>query len=573
VLVPRQRVLVLASLLLSAVLIGVIARSSPQPVSPIAVTRHDATFDGVRAIQYAGVLAVEYQDRVTGSEGARRAAKFLRAQFEALGYAVEDQPFTMWLAGQRVRGNNVIAVLPGARAENIAVIAHYDGQKTSPQSAEDNASGVGVLLELARELRPLSRARGLIFVATDAEEWGMIGARELAGYLKAHRTQAVISIDYLTRGAAPGLEVDSAGQFAGYAPLWLRTVMAESGRAQGAAISQPAGMDEALGRAVGISSQDQGPLNRAGIPSVNISTMSNDYAAVRLRYHTPQDVFRDFDPPSFQMLGNTVLQALAVLDELPTQREGGASAVLLAGDRFLPGNAILAMQLLGILPLCVAAWLVAGNLAGAHVRGLRRRLLTPLLWTAPPLAATLLLYGLTAAGILQRYELYPATPKDPFLYRIPLAVVGPLIAVLAAGLFAVRRLAARGASPGADFATQKSILFLWTPALILCAMLLNAYAACLFLAALGYAALLLVQPRRWFHRVANLALLLAAAAPFLELLHSVGSLIFLGPRILWYLTLQTAYGVWSPYAIVLFFLAVVVACQLARLSVLAPRAK
>ena len=52
--------------------------------------------------------------------------------------------------------------------------------------------------------------------ATDAEEWGMIGARELAGLLKRHHAAAVISIKYVMAGPPRALEMSCTGQFAGY---------------------------------------------------------------------------------------------------------------------------------------------------------------------------------------------------------------------------------------------------------------------------------------------------------------------------------------------------------------------
>ncbi len=196
-------------------------------------------------------------------------------------------------------------------------MAHYDGQTTSHQAAEDNASGVGVLLELARVLRARPHHRGLILIATDAEEWGMIGARALSGFLKAKKTVAVISIDYLNRGPAPALGLIAMGQSAGYTPLWLRELLVEAGKAQGVRVEQAEPAWEFVERAVEVSAQDQGPLLRRGIPALNIATLTKEYAASRRRYHTTLDVFQNFDPASFKMLGATLEQAVVTLDILP----------------------------------------------------------------------------------------------------------------------------------------------------------------------------------------------------------------------------------------------------------------
>jgi hypothetical protein len=183
----------------------------------------------------------------------------------------------MWLAGRRTEGQNVIAELPGEATETVAVIAHIDGQLTSHQAAEDNASGAGTLLELARALRPGLHERGLIFVATDAEEWGMIGAWSLRAFFESRPTVAVISIDYINAGHATELAIDCQGQKARYTPLWLRGAPKQSGILQGESLRGPAPFLEWVERPVEVSSQDQGTLLRVGIPAVNVSTVLARY--------------------------------------------------------------------------------------------------------------------------------------------------------------------------------------------------------------------------------------------------------------------------------------------------------
>ena len=78
-------------------------------------------------------------------------------------------------------GVNLILRLPGQRPElePLLVAAHYDGPLGSP-GADDNASGVVALLELARRWAETPPLRPLWLVAFDLEEWGMIGSRVLA---------------------------------------------------------------------------------------------------------------------------------------------------------------------------------------------------------------------------------------------------------------------------------------------------------------------------------------------------------------------------------------------------------
>ena len=89
-------------------------------------------------------------------------------------------------------------------------------------------------------------------------------------------------------------------------------------------MEQATGGEEWIERALEISAQDQGPLLRAGIPAVDVGTLSTQIEASRRRHHTPEDVFRDFDAAAFQMVGATVEQAVLTLDKLPSGAEARA---------------------------------------------------------------------------------------------------------------------------------------------------------------------------------------------------------------------------------------------------------
>ncbi|HMD85042.1 MAG TPA: M28 family peptidase [Terriglobia bacterium] len=587
---PQRRNTALCAIAVGLV-IGACARWGPRPLPPLSLSPAPVRFEGAAAFEFIRVVAEEFPDRVTGTPAAHRAANYLRAQLRNTGYVVTLEPFPLWLRGKSVEGENVIAQSEGDSPENVAIIAHYDSQFTSHQAAEDNASGVGVLLELARALHQSPHSHGLILAATDAEEWGMIGARELTDFLKRHHTVAVISIQYIMAGPPRSVEMNCMGQFAGYTPLWLRQMLLASGRAQGASMEQATGRQEWIERALEVSEQDQGPLLRAGIPAVNVGILSTQMESSRRRHHTAEDVFRDFDPAAFQMLGATVEQAVLSLDEVPLLARGGkgslaSTSVPTSGamvwihgggaddfqvtpGSYLHGGLVYAIQLLLLLPILIAAVFSAHNFAAGDIDLRGWRLLDPVSWIIPPGLATLLLYGLTELNALPRYELYPATPKDPFLYHLPFTVLAVLLTVIVVGSVELQKLRARMDTPPVPFAVKKGILFLWVAMVALVGFLNNPYAMWLFLGAFAYATGLLPPPRGVVRRSVNAALLIAAAAPFAMLLYSFGREMDSGWHIVWYLVLQTAYGVWSPVAVALFLMALVLWAQLFWISVLA----
>ncbi len=102
------------------------------------------------------------------SPGALERAELLIARcFEEAGLVTELQPFD--LKGSSY--NNVVGTLPGAdpAAARILVGAHFDTVSGTP-GADDNASGVAVLLELARLASKLDPRRTIEFVGFNLEE-------------------------------------------------------------------------------------------------------------------------------------------------------------------------------------------------------------------------------------------------------------------------------------------------------------------------------------------------------------------------------------------------------------------
>ena len=97
-------------------------------------------------------------------------------------------------------GVNLILRLPGQRPElaPVLVAAHYDGPLGSP-GADDNASGVAALLELARRWAQNPPKRPVWLVAFDQEEWGMVGSAALARELKSsgQRLHLMLSLEML----------------------------------------------------------------------------------------------------------------------------------------------------------------------------------------------------------------------------------------------------------------------------------------------------------------------------------------------------------------------------------------
>ena len=120
---------------------------------------------------------------------------YIRDRLGALG-PVEEHRFRSGIDD----GTNLILRLPGRQSglAPLLVAAHYDGPLNSP-GADDNATGVAALLELANRWVQQPPRRPVWLVAFDQEEWGMLGSAALAKELRAagQRLKLMVSLEML----------------------------------------------------------------------------------------------------------------------------------------------------------------------------------------------------------------------------------------------------------------------------------------------------------------------------------------------------------------------------------------
>lgn len=108
--------------------------------------------------------------------GNRKASTYIHDTFESFGYDPEKQWF---MPNGRDSTANVVARLEGSEHPEVVYIysAHYDSVLDGP-GADDNSTGIAVMLEMARVLADTELPATIIFAALTAEEAGLLGAQE-----------------------------------------------------------------------------------------------------------------------------------------------------------------------------------------------------------------------------------------------------------------------------------------------------------------------------------------------------------------------------------------------------------
>ncbi len=276
----------------------------------------------------------ELEGRALGSEGLEKAAEYIAGRFAEAGLQPGGDDgtfFQSWedtVDGKGTIGRlvNVIGILPGAKEgpgdASVVVCAHYDhlGRgwpdvhagdegKIHP-GADDNASGVSVMIELASRLSGnISPGRNIVFAAFTAEESGLRGSRRYIGASKRFPMEKCIG----------AINIDAVGRLGKGKILVLGASSAREWRHIFMGSGYVTGIDAEM-PTIDLDSSDQVSFIEAGVPAVQIFTGPHG------DYHRPGDTADRIDAQGLVKVASFAREALLYLAgrETPLEFTGGA---------------------------------------------------------------------------------------------------------------------------------------------------------------------------------------------------------------------------------------------------------
>lgn len=125
-------------------------------------------------------LANNYETRYAGTEENQRALAATKERFSSMGYAVSEICYAPDACSILAEKKGKIEA-----SKVILVMGHIDSVGESFAGADDNASGVAVILEMARVLKDTANRKTIRFFVTNGEELGLYGASHYAKQLTA----------------------------------------------------------------------------------------------------------------------------------------------------------------------------------------------------------------------------------------------------------------------------------------------------------------------------------------------------------------------------------------------------
>lgn len=182
---------------------------------------------GADAYSYMEYLSANFPQRWAGTGTVEEARNWLISTVRGFGYSdlqIDYCEGTSPFGWGDYTGYNISFTKQGASEKKIVVCAHYDCASTS--GADDNASGVGVLLETAKRIFYEELPYTVQFILFDAEEPGCLGSWYYVNHASSEYLDSilcVINIDSIAAGDvmyAYGGDVDEQGNFVRTWALW-----------------------------------------------------------------------------------------------------------------------------------------------------------------------------------------------------------------------------------------------------------------------------------------------------------------------------------------------------------------
>ncbi len=287
----------------------------PKKEAPVEVP----SFDGLGAFGYL-LKQTNFGPRVVGTASHTQCLAFFKQELQTLADTVWLQPFTEKGYDNKILYmNNVIASYNVKATKRVLLLAHWDSRPWADQDkdpkkrsqpvlgANDGASGVAVLLEIAKVLKSNPPPIGVDILLVDGEDYGkegddhyyLLGSRYFSKNLpRGYSPAFAILLDMVGDSQ---LEIKKESFSLGYAPDIVELVWSA---AYSIGVPQFTDLIETK-----LGSDDHIPLNEVGIKTIDIIDFSYPNSTENY-WHTTLDTPDHCSAESLEAIGKVLLQVL-----------------------------------------------------------------------------------------------------------------------------------------------------------------------------------------------------------------------------------------------------------------------
>lgn len=275
------------------------------------------------------VLASDaYEGRETGTKGEQEAAEYISKRFKDLGlepkgtngffqtfsFKPKTDPhsevsYVTMAEDSTITGTNVLGFINNNAEQTIIIGAHYDHlgfgsegslyrgkEKAIHNGADDNASGVAVMLDLISKLKNANKSNNYLFMAFSGEEMGLLGSN----YFVKNPTIDIKKANYMINMDMVGrLKADStlAVYGVGTSPRFKQSLMANNTRFK------------LIEKESGVGPSDHTSFYLSDIPVLHFFTGQHE------DYHKPGDDSDKLNYEGMEAISNYIFDVISDLDK------------------------------------------------------------------------------------------------------------------------------------------------------------------------------------------------------------------------------------------------------------------
>lgn len=334
--IPAALILVVATILTSCGVkadsstrenLAIMAEGESVAAGDVVINTPLVSFDADSAYAYVA-KQVTFGPRVPNTEAHAKTGQWLAAELRRHGATVIEQKADLKaFDGTILKSTNIFGQFNPEKKDRILLLAHWDSRpwadkdpdpsnhKKPVDGANDGASGVGVLLELARQISMAGISKGIDILFVDAEDWGSDGDEDSWALgtkyfvenmpVKGYSPQVAVLLDmvggkdatfcreYFSERSAPQIsqQIWDIAERNGYGRFFLNK----------------------LGSAI---LDDHVQLIKAGIPAIDIIEYHpEDETGFNPHWHTIYDNMDGISKETLGAVGNTVLSWLQVKNQ------------------------------------------------------------------------------------------------------------------------------------------------------------------------------------------------------------------------------------------------------------------
>lgn len=268
------------------------------------------------------------EGRSTGSEGEKKASEYIVKRYEEIGLEPkgtegylqtftfkpktdphQEVKFTSADSTGTITGHNVIAYLNNNAEQTVVIGAHYDHlgygdegslyrgeDKAIHNGADDNASGVAMLLDLAGKLKTTNTGNNYLFIAFSGEEMGLLGSN----YFAKNPTLSKENLNYMINMDMVGrLKADStlAVYGTGTSPMFKQVLEAHNNKFK------------LIENESGVGPSDHTSFYLQDIPVLHFFTGQHE------DYHKPSDDYDKINYNGMNTISSYIFEVITDLDD------------------------------------------------------------------------------------------------------------------------------------------------------------------------------------------------------------------------------------------------------------------